>query len=188
MWFRSDTARCRSCSLAEPPYCSSPSSKHHYSLFLCHFPACCVKSTDIQKKKKNTSPLDVLLAGGWVVNLTSDLTYLALKAATVQPEWTRALCVFTNKIQMWCCDFPVCVATKIPSPSLPQDTSYRHVKKHPAALRPSLLPSCTPTAKQTAWSPEGTHTVGSVNPKKKWEEKKIYIRKTIFVENKMNSL
>lgn len=187
MWFRSDTARCRSCSLAEPPYCSSPSSKHHYSLFLCHFPACCVKSTDIQKKK-NTSPLDVLLAGGWVVNLTSDSTYLALKAATVQPEWTRALCVFTNKIQMWCCDFPVCVATKIPSPSLPQDTSYRHVKQHPAALRPSLLPSCTPTAKQTAWSPEGTHTVGSVNPKKKWEEKKNYIRKTIFVENKMNSL
>lgn len=52
MWFRLDTVRCRSCSLAEPPYCSSPSSKHHYSLFLCHFPACCVKSTDIQKKKK----------------------------------------------------------------------------------------------------------------------------------------
>lgn len=160
MWFHSDTVRC-SCSLEEPQYWSSMSSKHHYSLFLCHFPACCVKTTDIQKRKKQQqkkSPLDVLLAGGWVANLTSDSTYLALKAAAVQPEWTGPLCAFTNKIQMWCCDFPVCVATKIPSPSFPQDTSYRHVKQHPAALRPSLLPSRTPTAKQTAWSPEGTHS------------------------------
>lgn len=162
MWFRSDTVRCCSCSLAEPQYWRSLSSKHHYSLFPLPFPCLlCKNHTHPKKEKKRkekTSPLDILLAGGWVVNLTSDSTYLALKAAAVQPEWTRPLCAFTNKIQMWCCDFPVCVATKIPSPSFPQDTSYRHVKQHPAALRPSLLPSRTPTVKQTAWSPEGTHS------------------------------